>query len=162
MSALRLMAIVEEISTILVQKELFLATAESCTGGGVAQALTERPGSSEWFERGFVTYSNQSKQELLGVDALLLEQYGAVSRETAIAMARGVLNHSHAQVSLSITGIAGPTGGSVEKPVGLVWFAWAFGPDEVNASKQFFSGTRHQIREQAVSYALEGLLARMK
>jgi len=133
-----------------------LVTAESCTGGGLAYAITAIPGSSKWFERGFVTYSNESKQELLGVSSNTLEKYGAVSEQTVIEMAHGALRNSHADFSIAITGIAGPDGGTAEKPVGTVWFAWGT-KDKIQSQLKFFQGDRKSIREQAIEYAL-GLL----
>jgi nicotinamide-nucleotide amidase len=142
----------------LEQHRLTLATAESCTGGWVAQVITSCPNSSRWFERGFVTYSNEAKREMLGVDAGTLAQYGAVSEQTARSMAEGAIGHSCAKVALSITGIAGPTGGSDEKPVGTVWIAWAHTNKDTVCTKYAFSGSRREIREQAVAQALKGLL----
>jgi nicotinamide-nucleotide amidase len=137
-----------------------LASAESCTGGWVAQCLTAIAGSSDWFERGFVTYSNDAKCEMLGVPAATLLAHGAVSEATAAAMACGALQHSHADWSLAITGIAGPSGGSPEKPVGTVCFAWA-GPDgRVDTLTRVFAGDRHAVRAQSVVQALEGMLQR--
>jgi nicotinamide-nucleotide amidase len=145
------------VSHLLTKKKINLVTAESCTGGFVAQILTSIPGSSAWFERGFVTYSNAAKQEMLGVPASLIQQYGAVSEQVAQAMAAGALKHSQANVSLAITGIAGPDGGSVEKPVGLVWFGWqAEGLKQVTQHCHFM-GDRTSIREQAVCYSLSQL-----
>lgn len=138
-----------------------LATAESCTGGWVAQVLTAQPGSSTWFERGFVTYSNIAKQEMLGVSQHTLTTFGAVSSETACEMAMGALAHSHAQVSLAITGVAGPGGATPGKPVGMVWLAWA-GADRalpVSSRVAHFTGDREAIRQQAVIMALQGLLS---
>jgi nicotinamide-nucleotide amidase len=134
-----------------------LATAESCTGGWAAQVVTSVAGSSEWFERGFVTYSNAAKQELLGVRPETLERHGAVSEQTAREMARGALEHSRATVALSITGVAGPTGGTREKPVGMVCFAWSRG-GEVHSETRHFSGDRESVRRQSVILALEGVL----
>src|SRR5690348_13155293 len=114
-----------QVGEELEQRRLTLATAESCTGGWVAQVITSCPNSSRWFERGFVTYSNEAKQEMLGVDAAILARHGAVSEQTARAMAEGAVMRSQAKVALSITGIAGPSGGSDEKPIGTVWMAWA-------------------------------------
>lgn len=142
---------------LLAQKHM-LVTAESCTGGEIAAVLTSLPGSSNYFERGFVTYTNAAKQEMLGVSANLIEKKGAVSEEVAHAMAEGALLHSHADVSLAVTGIAGPGGGSAEKPVGLVWFAWASEFFPTVAMRQQFGGDRSSVREQAVIYALEKLL----
>jgi nicotinamide-nucleotide amidase len=142
----------------LQERGLVLACAESCTGGWVAQTVTAVAGSSAWFDRGFVTYSNQAKEDMLGVPAPILAQYGAVSEETARAMAVGALTHSLAQVALSITGIAGPSGGTPEKPVGLVCFGWAKG-EAVRTESVRFDGDREAVRRQAVIHALQGLLA---
>ncbi|MDB5805061.1 MAG: damage-inducible protein CinA [Betaproteobacteria bacterium] len=143
----------------LQERGLALACAESCTGGWVAQTVTAVAGSSAWFDRGFVTYSNAAKQDMLGVPAATLAQYGAVSEETAHAMAVGALTHSLAQVALSITGIAGPTGGTPEKPVGLVCFGWANNKKEARTESVRFDGDREAVRHQAVIHALQGLLA---
>jgi nicotinamide-nucleotide amidase len=134
-----------------------LATAESCTGGWAAQVVTSVAGSSAWFERGFVTYSNEAKQELLGVRAETLRAHGAVSEETACEMARGALERSRATVSVSITGVAGPAGGTPEKPVGTVCFAWARA-GEVRSETRRFAGDRESIRRQSVILALEGVM----
>jgi nicotinamide-nucleotide amidase len=134
-----------------------LVTAESCTGGWVAQTVTSIAGSSDWFERGFVTYSNASKRELLGVRQPTLKKHGAVSEETAREMARGALARSKGTVALAVTGVAGPGGGSRDKPVGMVCFAWA-SSEEVTAETKRFSGDRESVRRQSVIYALEGLL----
>lgn len=150
-----------QVGAALRQRQAMLATAESCTGGWVAQCLTAIAGSSAWFERGFVTYSNAAKQEMLGVPALLLTQYGAVSEATARAMALGALAHSHADWSLAITGIAGPGGGSAAKPVGTVCFAWAARTGYCAALTRHFAGQRATVRRQAVAAALQGLLARL-
>ena len=134
-----------------------LATAESCTGGWVAQVVTSVAGSSAWFERGFVTYSNAAKQELLGVRAETLRAHGAVSEETAREMARGALERSQGTIAVSITGVAGPAGGTPEKPVGTVCFAWARG-DQVRSETRRFAGDRESIRRQSVVLALEGVM----
>ena len=153
-------ALADKVGTQLLANGQMLATAESCTGGWVAQALTAIAGSSGWFDRGFVTYSNDAKQEMLGVPAETLASHGAVSEATAAAMALGALQHSRADWALSTTGIAGPSGGSPEKPVGMVCFGWA-GPDgRIDVDTRHFSGSREQIRSQSVSHALEGLLMR--
>lgn len=149
--------LVQRLSEKLILRQNKLVTAESCTGGGLAYALTELPGSSTWFERGFVTYSNDAKMELLKVNPTILEQQGAVSEATACAMAIGALQHSHAEISLSITGIAGPDGGSLEKPVGTVWFGYANKIKKTRAWIEHFSGTRGEIRLQAILTALEKL-----
>lgn len=134
-----------------------LVTAESCTGGWVAQVVTAVAGSSAWFERGFVTYSNSAKQELVGVRTETLARHGAVSEETAREMALGALAHSKADVAVAVTGVAGPSGGSPEKPVGTVCFAWA---DRRGARSEtrHFSGDRESVRRQSVVHALEGVL----
>ena len=137
---------------------LLLATAESCTGGWVAQAVTAIAGSSDWFDRGFVSYSNAAKQEMLGVSADTLARHGAVSEQTACEMAAGALVHSRAQVALAITGIAGPSGGSPEKPVGTVCFAWSRKDASPIAQTLQFKGDRESVRRQSVAFALQTLL----
>jgi nicotinamide-nucleotide amidase len=132
-------------------------TAESCTGGGVATALTDIPGSSAWFERGYVTYSNAAKTGDLGVDAALLERHGAVSGETARAMAEGALRRSGADVVVALTGVAGPDGGSLEKPVGLVYLAFGRRGMPITVIRELYAGDRSSVRRQAVSAALRRL-----
>ena len=149
-----------ELAEILQKRGWMMATAESCTGGLIAGACTDLSGSSNWFERGFVTYSNAAKTEMLGVDATLSEAHGAVSEAVARDMAIGALRHSRAQVSVAVTGVAGPTGGSAEKPVGTVWFGWAT-PAGVSAERQRFAGDRAAVRQATVAHALAGLLARL-
>jgi nicotinamide-nucleotide amidase len=144
-----------------VRRRLLLATAESCTGGWVSQVITHTAGSSAWFDRGFVTYSNEAKVQMLGVRPETLERFGAVSPETAAEMAAGALKNSSAMFSLAITGIAGPTGGSPGKPVGTVCFAWCRVGETVAAETRVFAGDREAIRRQAVVYALRGLLVRL-
>jgi nicotinamide-nucleotide amidase len=139
----------------------WLATAESCTGGWVAQTLTAIAGSSAWFDRGFVTYSNGAKNEMLGVPETTLSLHGAVSEPTARAMAQGAVARSRADWAVSITGIAGPSGGTETKPVGTVCFAWATRDGGCEAKTRIFSGDRAAVRQQAVHYALRGLLARI-
>lgn len=156
------MSLAMEIGTLLRARGALLAVAESCTGGLVAKQLTDVAGSSEWFERGLVTYSNRAKQELLGVSADLLAQAGAVSRECAEAMARGLLVMTPADWGLAVTGIAGPGGGSPEKPVGLVWMAWAQRGGAVEASHVQLAGSRAQVREAAAGAALQGLADRLR
>ncbi|MBB1634220.1 MULTISPECIES: CinA family protein [Cupriavidus] len=146
-----------QVGISLNEKSLLLATAESCTGGLVAAAITDVSGSSGWFERGFVTYSNEAKSTMLGVPAKLIRDHGAVSEEVARAMAEGALLNSRAQVALSITGVAGPTGGTPEKPVGMVCFGWS-NRITTNVETQRFRGDRQQIRRQAAEYAIRGLL----
>ena len=149
-----------QVGSLLQANGQKLATAESCTGGWVAQCLTAIAGSSNWFERGFVTYSNEAKQEMLGIDAQALLTLGAVSEATAGAMANGALRHSRADWALSITGIAGPSGGSADKPVGMVCFGWA-GPDSLTeVETRIFPGNREAVRSQSVAHALGGLLKR--
>ncbi|GAB4402490.1 MAG: hypothetical protein OHK0048_20400 [Rhodoferax sp.] len=145
------------LAQTLTVRGWMLCTAESCTGGLIAAACTERAGSSAWFERGFVTYSNAAKTELLGVPTQSIVQHGAVSAEVAQAMARGALAHSAAQCALAVTGIAGPEGGSPDKPVGTVWLAWA-GPFGVHAEVQRFAGDRAAVRAATVRHALQKLL----
>jgi nicotinamide-nucleotide amidase len=135
-----------------------LVTAESCTGGWVAQVVTSVAGSSAWFERGFVTYSNDAKHELLGVPLDVLEKHGAVSEATAREMARGALARSKGTLALSITGVAGPTGGSAAKPVGTVCFAWARAGGEPLSQTRLFQGDRESVRRQSVVHALEKVL----
>jgi nicotinamide-nucleotide amidase len=151
----------ESLATTLGQRlraaHAILVTAESCTGGWVAQIVTSVSGSSEWFERGFVTYSNASKQELLGVESATLERHGAVSEETAKEMALGALERSRGTVAVSITGVAGPGGGSAEKPVGTVCFAWASN-GAARSETRHFAGDRESVRRQSVIHALEGVL----
>lgn len=146
-----------QISLELLKHSHLLATAESCSGGMIAAACTDLAGSSQWFERGFVTYSNAAKVEMLGVPAALIEQEGAVSEAVARAMANGALAHSQAHVSLAVTGVAGPTGGSEAKPVGTVWFAWCVN-GETHSEMQHFAGDRAAIRTATVRYALQRLL----
>jgi len=146
------------VSQELKRQGVMLVTAESCTGGWVAQIMTSVAGSSEWFERGFVAYTNLAKREMLGVKTTILSRYGAVSDQTARAMAEGALAHSHAQVALAITGLAGPSGGTPEKPVGTVCFAWAGKKRDTQSRKQVFSGDREGVRRQAVAAALQGAL----
>jgi nicotinamide-nucleotide amidase len=145
----------------LKARGLKLVTAESCTGGWVAQAVTAIPGSSDWFDRGFVTYSNEAKREMLGVRAETLDRAGAVSEATALEMARGGLAASRAQVAVSITGVAGPTGGTAAKPVGMVCFGWALAGGGADATTRHFAGDRGEVRRQSVMFALEGVLERI-
>lgn len=146
------------VSAALLKRRWKLVTAESCTGGGIAYHLTNLAGSSDWFERGFVTYSNLSKHELLNVPLTTLDQLGAVSEQAAREMAEGALEHSDAQVSVAVTGIAGPSGGSKEKPVGTVWFAWAGIHTETETFLATFLGDRYKVREQTIEVALKKLL----
>lgn len=148
--------LVEQLAAQLLHKRWMLATAESCTGGLIAGACTDLSGSSNWFERGFVSYSNVAKTELLGVPAALIGQHGAVSEPVARAMAEGALRHSAAQVAVAVTGVAGPTGGTADKPVGLVWFGYAL-PDRVLTEQMNFPGDRAAVRAATVLHALKRL-----
>ena len=144
------------LARLLLHKGWFLATAESCTGGLIAAACTDLAGSSNWFERGFVSYSNTAKCEVLGVDPALIERHGAVSEPVVRAMASGALAHSQAQVAIAVTGVAGPGGGSPDKPVGTVWLAWAT-PLGVTSEVQHFAGDRAAVRQATVQHALARL-----
>jgi len=157
--ALKLLA--GRIGARLKKRNLKLATAESCTGGWIAQAVTSVSGSSEWFDRGFVTYSNEAKKELLGVRERTLSRHGAVSRETAKEMAAGALARSRAQVSIAVTGVAGPAGGTKAKPVGTVCFAWSRKGGAMESVTRRFRGGRDRVRRQSVVFALKGLLERL-
>jgi nicotinamide-nucleotide amidase len=151
--ATQLAAAVQAVANTLLRRQWMLATAESCTGGMVAAACTDLAGSSGWLERGFVTYSNAAKTQMLGVDAQLIATHGAVSEPVARAMAQGALQHSAAQVALAITGVAGPGGGTDAKPVGMVWFGFA-GPWGVHSEVQHFGGERAAVRQAAALHAL--------
>lgn len=148
----------KEVGESALQASVMITTAESCTGGWVAEALTSVAGSSKWFERGFVTYSNLSKQEMLGVSDETLDQYGAVSEQTVSEMALGALRHSHAHLSLAISGIAGPGGGVLDKPVGTVCLAWAAVGQATRSQTVHYAGNREEIRRQAVIGVLNGML----
>ena len=158
----------EQLAEALLQHGWMLASAESCTGGMIASRCTDLSGSSQWFERGFVTYSNEAKYEMLGVNTALIAEHGAVSEAVAQAMALGAMRHSRAQVTVAVTGVAGPTGGSADKPVGTVWFAWATPSDAgptlgaetawVKTEVKHFSGGRAAVREATVQHALKTLL----
>lgn len=153
-----LVAIAMQLGALLQERGWRCAAAESCTGGWLAKVITDIPGSSNWFDRGFVTYSNQAKQEMLGVDSDTLEREGAVSEAVVREMVVGALERSSAQVAVSISGIAGPDGGSADKPVGTVWFAWAMS-DGIPVVRRFqFDGDRERVRQQAVRAALQGML----
>lgn len=150
--------LVAQLAPALQGRHWRLSTAESCTGGLIAAACTELAGSSAWFDRGFVTYSNEAKTELLGVDETLIAHHGAVSEAVVRAMAQGALEHAHADVAIAVTGVAGPGGGSASKPVGTVWLGWAT-PMGVVTERQHFSGDRHAVRQATVQRALQGLLS---
>lgn len=152
-----LFELARQLGRLLKSKEKKIATAESCTGGWIAQVITGISGSSAWFDRGFVTYSNAAKIQMLGVKPETLAQYGAVSVQTATEMAAGALTHSDADCAIAVTGIAGPGGGTAEKPVGTVYIAWAYKNQEVKVVQKKLAGNRHQIRRQTVKIALEGV-----
>lgn len=158
MSARAITALSQRLGAACKRRGVMVATAESCTGGGVAQAITRIAGSSEWFERGFVTYTNVAKEQMLGVSRVTLEAHGAVSQEVACEMAAGAIAFSRADASVAITGIAGPGGGTAGKPVGLVWLAWAYRGGPVQARRFVFRGDRAAVREQSVAIALQGLI----
>ena len=151
-----------DLGAALLARGEWLAAAESCTGGWLAQSVTAIAGSSAWFDRGFVTYSNEAKMDMLGVPENTLERHGAVSEATARAMAQGALAHSRADWAVAITGIAGPSGGSPDKPVGTVCFAWASKEGGCEAQTCHFSGDRAAVRQQSVRHALLGLLQRLE
>lgn len=147
-----------ELGAKMLAHGWMLTTAESCTGGWVGQLITTLPGSSQWYERGFITYSNAAKVEMLGVPEDTLATHGAVSEQTASAMAAGALAHSHAQAALAISGIAGPGGGTPQKPVGLVCYGWALEDGTLMSSTCRLDGDREEIRSRAVAAALRGLI----
>ena len=151
-----------ELGAILKARNLKLALAESCTGGMVAEVITRVAGSSAWFDRGFVTYSNQAKIDMLGVLPETLEKFGAVSEEVAVEMVLGTLKLSHSQIAGSVTGIAGPNGGSAQKPVGTVCFAWANSNQPASVTTQHFAGSRQQVRQQAATFLIQQLIERLK
>ncbi len=153
-----LASLLMHVSDVLLKQRLRCVVAESCTGGKLSAALTDRAGSSQWFDRGFVTYSNASKQQLLGVSEPLLTSFGAVSEETVCAMVTGALANSDANIGIAVSGIAGPGGGSQIKPVGTVWIAWGIQHFPPEARCYHFSGDRASIRAAAVVAALEGML----
>jgi len=150
--------ILGKVSKKMHENNLSLASAESCTGGWVAKQMTDLEGSSTIFDRGFVTYSNQAKQDMLGVSSKTLDNYGAVSEQVAIEMVEGALKNSQADIALSITGVAGPGGGTAEKPVGTVWFAWMKRGSQPSVKKLLIEGNRDQVRKQAVDFSLVGII----
>ncbi len=158
-------SLVAQLADGLRNRQAMMTSAESCTGGLIAGACTELAGSSDWFERGFVSYSNAAKTDLLGVPAALIEAHGAVSEPVARAMAAGALQRSRAQLAVAVTGVAGPGGGSVAKPVGTVWLAWAWrdanGVEQTEAQLQHFDGDRAAVRQATIVAALQGLIARL-
>jgi nicotinamide-nucleotide amidase len=152
-----LFELAQQLGRLLKSNEKKIVLAESCTGGWIAQTITEIPGSSAWFDRGFVTYSNAAKMQMLGVKPETLDKFGAVSAQTATEMANGALAHSDADCAIAVTGIAGPDGGSAEKPVGTVFIAWAYKNQGGVAVQKKLTGDRHQIRRQTVKIAIEGV-----
>jgi nicotinamide-nucleotide amidase len=149
------------LADLMLKKQLFLTTAESCTGGLIAAACTDLAGSSQWFDRGFVTYSNAAKMDMLGVDVALISEFGAVSEQVAAAMAQGAVKHAAVQVAVAVTGVAGPTGGSAEKPVGTVWIGWCM-DGQVSTQLCHFDGDRAMVRALTVQQALQGLIKRLQ
>mgnify|MGYP001821517246 CR=1 FL=1 len=154
----RLLREIELLAAALLRLEYRIATVESCTGGSVAAMFTELPGSSAWFDRGFVTYSNAAKEDMVGVRTETLRDYGAVSEQAALEMALGGVVHSAANCAVSITGVAGPGGGSAVKPVGMVCFAWAGFSSEALSETRYFAGDRHSVREQSVVFSIHKAL----
>jgi len=148
----------QRVADLFIARGAMLATAESCTGGWIAKLLTDIAGSSAWFEGGAVTYSNALKQKLLGVEAATLERYGAVSRETVLEMVAGARRRFATTVAVAVTGVAGPTGGSADKPVGTVWIGWQRGEDAAQAELFRFDGDRDAVRRQSVAAALRGIV----
>ncbi|MEJ2179846.1 MAG: nicotinamide-nucleotide amidase [Gammaproteobacteria bacterium] len=148
----------EQVGQRLLEKQLWLATAESCTGGWISQSITDIAGSSQWFDRGFVTYSNEAKQDMLGVSQDTLEQHGAVSEQTVIEMVQGALAQSRADVAVAVSGVAGPAGGTPDKPVGMVWLAWGVRGEQFVTQVEHYLGNRSEVRQQTVETALQGLL----
>ena len=163
---IELLALAQKVAKAFKEHENYLVTAESCTGGWIAKLMTDIVGSSTWFERGFVTYTNESKQEMLDVPAGVIEEQGAVSEATVLAMAEGALEKSHADFSLAVSGIAGPGGGTTYKPVGTVWFAWGQRQSgegsstkiHLHSEHDLYAGDRDEIRRQAVQHALQEVL----
>lgn len=155
---MEIQTLTQQLAELLRARGWQLATAESCTGGGIAAALTDLAGSSQWFDRGFVTYSNQAKQDMLGVSAATLDSEGAVSEATVREMVAGALAHSAAQVAVAVSGIAGPSGGSADKPVGTVYLAWQVAGAEPVVRTEHFDGDRAAVREQTIVCALQGVL----
>ncbi len=149
----------EKVGGVLTARKFMMAAAESCTGGWIGQAVTMVPGSSKWFDRGFVTYTNEAKQDMLGVGAATLKEFGAVSEQTVREMVAGALARSRAQVAVAVSGIAGPDGGSPKKPVGTVMLAWGEKGGAIIARTMHFAGDRDAVRRQTVIAALEGIVA---
>ena len=153
-----LQQLAEQVGERLLTGHFWLATAESCTGGWISQCITDIAGSSQWFDRGFVTYSNEAKQDMLGVSAETLSRYGAVSEQTVVEMVQGALARSRADIAVAVSGIAGPTGGTPDKPIGLVWHAWARRGQQSQSQVEQYLGNRFEVRQQTVATALQGIL----
>ncbi len=162
MAAEQIESIILQLASQLQAGKRFLVTAESCTGGLISTYLTQVAGSSRWFDRAYVTYSNEAKQEMLGVNPKTLAEHGAVSKETACEMAKGALLTNKPSISVSVTGVAGPDGGTVDTPVGTVWIGWCLHKNEPEAKRFLFTGNREAIREQTVQAALQGVLQRLE
>jgi nicotinamide-nucleotide amidase len=154
--------VISHVAELLSANEQRLAVAESCTGGWLAKVCTDLPGSSEWFDRGFVTYSNEAKHDMLGVLVATIETHGAVSAKTVEQMVSGALSHSRADWAIAVSGVAGPGGGSEVNPVGSVWFAWMKKDQKAKTIKKIFPGDREQVRQQSVEFALEELAKLLK
>jgi len=157
-----LQRLARELGSVLSANEWWFASAESCTGGWIAKVVTDIAGSSGWFDRGFVTYSNEAKQDMLGVAAETLAAHGAVSEPVVRAMAQGACARSRARVAVAVSGVAGPGGGSADKPVGTVWFAWALPSGEILSERRVLPGDRESVRRQTVAHALEKLLDELR
>ena len=155
-------ALAGRVGEALKARQLMISTAESCTGGWIGEVLTAIAGSSNYYERGFITYSNEAKQEMLGVPEQTITQHGAVSEETVCAMAAGAIAHSRAQVAVSVSGVAGPGGGSAHNPVGTVCFGWAVRDGQPQSARRRFDGDRESVRRQSVAFALQGALDRIE
>ncbi len=151
-------SIMSKLAELAIQHNLMLGTAESCTGGLIAKTATDLTGSSQWFSRGIVTYSNTAKEEMLGVPAVTLQQFGAVSEQTVLAMVEGLLGSDEVNIGVSVSGIAGPGGGTKEKPVGTIWIGWKLRQNPAFARCFHFQGDRHEIRLQACVAAISGLI----
>ena len=153
--------LLEKIAFLLIERHWRMVTAESCTGGWIAKCCTDLAGSSAWFERGYVTYSNAAKMDSLGVDAGVLQESGAVSREVALQMAEGARRCTGVDIAVAVTGVAGPDGGTPEKPVGTVWFAWSCSGQAPDAELAHFKGDRDEVRRQSVAHAVQGVIDRL-
>ena len=158
----RITELARQLGEACLARRRTLVLAESCTGGGVGEAITRIPGSSAWLDRGFITYSNEAKEDLLGVKRETLFDHGAVSEATAREMVLGALRCSRADTAVAITGVAGPGGGSFDKPVGLVWFAWCVRGGAARVEWRIFPGGRDEVRSQAIEFALIGLLSALE